>query len=117
MIKIASVYIVTTGCQYLKTQLQRTKKIFKDFSLEIVTESNLSIENYLDVTLNGSFRPCGKPYHIIQYIKKESKQPPNLIRHLPASIEKRLSNKSSDESSIYCEDTLNKAGYIDKIVY
>ena len=29
MIKIASVYIVTTGCQYLKTQLERIKKNFK----------------------------------------------------------------------------------------
>ena len=96
------------------------KKTFKDFGLEIVTEYNLSIENYLDVTLNfddGSFRPCGKPYDIIQYINKESNQPPNLIKHLPTSIEKSLSNNSSDENSIYCEDTLNKAGYIDKVVY
>ena len=95
------------------------KKTFKDFGLEIVTEYNLSIENYLDVTLNfddGSFRPCGKPYDIIQYINKESNQPPNLIKHLPASIEKRLSNSSSDENSIYCKDSLNKAGYIDKVV-
>ena len=84
-----------------------------------MTESNLSIENYLDVTLNlndGSFSPCGKPYDIIQYINKESNQPPNLIKHLPASIEKWLSNSSSDENSIYCKDSLNKAGYIDKVV-
>ena len=56
MIKIASVYIMTTGCQYLKTQLERTKKslenAFKDFGLEIVAESNLRIVNYLDVILN-----------------------------------------------------------------
>ena len=71
---------MTTGCQYLKTQLERTKKSlkkFKDFGLEIVTESNLSIENYL---LNdGSFRPWGKPDVIIQYVNKESNHPPNLI--------------------------------------
>ena len=67
MIKIASVYIMTTGCQYLKTQLERIKKslqkTFKDFGLEIAAESNLRIVNYLDVTLNlndGSFRPCDK---------------------------------------------------------
>ena len=95
------------------------KKTFKDFGLEVVSEYNLSNEKYLDVTLNlddGSFRPCGKPYDIIQYINKESNQPPNLIKHLPASIEKRLSNSSSDENPIYCEDSLNKAGYIDKVV-
>ena len=74
----------------------------------------------MDVTLNldvDSFRPCGKPYDIIQYINRESNQPPNLIKHLPTAIEKSLSNNSSDENSIYCEDTLNKAGYIDKVVY
>ena len=126
---LASVYIMTTDCQYLKTQLERIKKslqkTFKDFVLEIVAESNLRIANYLDVTLNlndGSFRPCDKPDDIIQYINKEFNHPPNLIKHLPASIEKRLSNNSFDEkifqeSAIYYEDTLNKAGYIDKVAY
>ena len=126
---LASVYIMTTGCQYLKTQLERIKKslqkTFKDFVLEIVAECNLRIVNYLDVTLNlndGSFRPCDKPDDIIQYINKEFNHPPNLIKHLPASIEKRLSNNSFDEkifqeSAIYYEDTLNKAGYLDKVVY
>ena len=103
MIKIASVYIVTTACQYLKTQLERIKKnlqkTFKEFGLEIVAESNLRIVNYLDVTLklnDGSFRPCDKPDDIIQYINKESNHPPNLIKHLQAYIEKQLSNNSSD---------------------
>ena len=46
----------------------------------------------------------------------------NIIEHLPASIEKRLSNNSSDEkifkeAAIYYEDTLNKAGYINNLVY
>ena len=89
---------MTTGCQYLKTQLERIKKslqkTFKGFGLEILTESNLRIVNYLDVTLNlndGSFKPCDKP-DIIQYVNKEFNHPPNLIKHLPASIEKGHSN-------------------------
>ena len=125
---LASVSIMTTDCQYLKTQLERIKKslqkTFKDFVLEIVAECNLRIVNYLDVTLNlndGSFRPCDKPDDIIQYINKEFNHPPNLIKHLLASIEKRLSNNSFDEklfqeSAIYYEDTLNKARYLDKVV-
>ena len=131
MIKTVSVYIATTVCQYLKTQLERIKKslqkTFKEFGLEIVAESNLRIVNYLDVTLKlneGSFRPCDKP-DIIQYINKESNHPPHPpkeSKHLLAYIEKRLSNNSSDkktfqESPIYYQDTLNKAGYIDKVVY
>ena len=90
-----------------------------------MAESNLRIVNYLDVTLklnDGSFRPCDKPGDIIQYINKESNHPPNVFKHLPASIEKRISNNSShkkifQESLIYYEETLNKAGYIDKVVY
>ena len=111
------------------TQLERIKKnlqkTFKDFGLEIVAESNLKIVNYLDVTLNlnnGSFKPYHKPDDIIQYINKESNHPPSIIEHLPASIEKRLSNNSSDEkifkeAAIYYEDTLNKAGCINNLVY
>ena len=111
------------------TQLEKTKKnlqkTFKGFGLEIVAESNLKIVNYLDVTLNlnsGYFKPYHKPDGIIQYINKESNHPPSIIEHLPASIEKRLSNNSSNEkifkeAAIYYEDTLNKAGYINNLVY
>ena len=111
------------------TQLERIKKnlqkTFKDFGLEIKAESNLKIVNYLDVTLNlnnGFCKPYHKPDDIIQYINKESNHPPSIIEHLPASIEKRLSNNSSDEkifkeAAIYYEDTLNKAGYINNLVY
>ena len=77
MIKIALFYIMTTGCQYLKTQLETIKKslqkTFKDFGLEIAAESNLRIVNYLDVTLNindGSFRPCDKPDDIFSTLTK-----------------------------------------------
>ena len=77
------------------------------------------------MTLNlndGSFRPYHKPDEIFQYINKKSKHQPNLIEHLPSSIEKWLSNNSSDENkfketAISYEDTLNKAGYTSKLFY
>ena len=120
---------MTTGCQYLKIQLETIKKSLqktaKDFGLEVAAESNFKIVNYLDVKLNlhdVSFRPCDKSDDIIQYINKEFNHPPDLIKHLPASIEKQLSNNSFDkkifqESAIYYEDTLNKVGYINKVAY
>ena len=50
MTKIASAYIMTTGCQYLKTKLERIKKSlqksFKDFDLGIATESDLNCKLY-----------------------------------------------------------------------
>ena len=52
---------MTTGCQYLKTQLETIRKslqkTFKDFALEIAAESNLKIVNYLDVTLTLTMAP------------------------------------------------------------
>ena len=114
---LASIYIMRTGYQYLKTQFERIKKSlqksFKDFGLEIVAESNLRIVNYQDVTLtlnDGSLTPCDKSDDLIQYINKKFNHLPNLIKHLPASIEKQLSNNSSDEkifqeSAIYYHAT------------
>ena len=101
------------------------QKTFKDIGLEIAAESNLRIVNYLDVTLNlnnGSFKPYHKLDDIIQYVNKESNHLPSIITHLQVFIEKRLSNDSSDEkifkeAAIYYEDTINKAGYISKLVY
>ena len=90
-----------------------------------MAESNLRTGYSLDVTLNlnnSSFKPYHNPDDIIQYINKESNHPPSIIKHLAASIEKRLSNNSFDEkifkgAAIYYVDTLNKAGYINKLVY
>ena len=111
------------------TQLERIKKnlqkLFKDFGLEILAESNLRIVNYLNVTLNvnnGSFKPYHKPGDIIEYLNNESNHPTSVIKHLPVFTEKWFSNNSSDEkifkeAAIYYEDTLDKGGYVNKLVY
>ena len=49
---------------------------------------------------DSSFRPYYKADYIIQYINKESNHTPNIIKHLPAPIEKWLSNNSSDKKII-----------------
>lgn len=77
--------MTTIGLKYLKNKIY------------IVAEYSLKIVNCLDITLNlndGSFQSYHKPDDIIHYIKKESNQPPNVAKQLPASIEKRLSNHS-----------------------
>ena len=91
------------------TQLEKMKKklqrLFKEYDLEITAESNLKIVNYLDVTFNlkdGTFRPYHKPDDQIQYIHTESNHPPNIIKHIPASIETRL--LENIVGNISCED-------------
>ena len=64
------------------TQLEKIKKklqrLFKEYDLEIIAESNQKIVNYLDVTLNlkdGTFIPYHKQGDQMKYIHTESNQP------------------------------------------
>ena len=85
----------------------------------------INILFYLDVTFNlkdGTFRPYHKPDDQIQYIHTESNHPPNIIKHIPASIETRLSNLSSTEiifreSTTHYENNLRQSGYNKKLTY
>ena len=83
------------------------QRLFKEYDLEITAESNQQIVNYLDITLNlkdETFRPYHKLGDRMLYIHTESNHPPNIIKHIPASIETRLSNLSSTET-IFKEST------------
>ena len=111
------------------TKLEKIKKklqiLFKEYDLEIIAESNQKIVNYLDVTLNlndGTFRSYHKPVDQMQYIHAESNHPPNIIKHIPASIETRLSKLSFTEaifkeSTTYYENNLRQSAYNKKLSY
>ena len=108
-----------THLEKIKKKLQR---LFKEYDLEIIAESNQKIVNYLDVTLNlkdGTFRPYHKPGDQMHYIHTESNHPQN-IKHIPASIETRVSNLSSTEtifkeSTTYYENNVWQSGYNKKL--
>ena len=99
--------------------------LFKEYDLEITAESNQKTVNYLDITLNlkdGTFRPYHKPDDQIRYIHTESNHPPNIIKHIPASIETRLPNLSSTEiifkeSTAHYKNNLRQSGYNKKLTY
>ena len=102
------------------------QRLLKEYDLEIIAESivkNKKIVNYLDVTLNSkdsTFRPYHKPGDQMQYIHTESNHPPNIIEHIPASIETRLSNLSYTErifkeSTTHYENNLRQSGYNKKL--
>ena len=99
------------------TQLEKMKKklqrLFKEYDLEIAAESSQRIVIYLDVTL---------PDEQMQYIHMESNHPPNIIKHIPPSIETCLSNLSSTEiifkeSTTHYENNLRQSGYNKKLTY
>ena len=85
----------------------------------------MKIVNYLDVTLNlndGTYWPYQKPDNIIQYIHVGSNHPPNMIKEIPKTIGKRLSQLSPNEeifneSTPFYENKLYQSGYYQKLKY
>ena len=74
--------------------------IFKELCQNITIDSNLKITNFLDITLNlnnGKHYPYRKPNDRPMYIHKQSNHPPNIIKNLPASISRQISDISYDE--------------------
>ena len=78
------------------------RKLFQDHGLRITTDVGLVETEFLDVVLNlqdGSFRPYMKPNSVTTYINVQSSHPPSVIKALPKSIEKRLTDISSSEEN------------------
>ena len=65
-------------------------KLFKNkVSLNSISETNLKVVNFLDLTLHlwtGKYEPSNKPDNKPLYINVNSNHPPNIIENLPESI-------------------------------
>ncbi len=94
-------------------------KTFSDHTLKVTIEANKKSVNYLDITLHlrsRTYKPFNKPGNMPQYVNHNSNHPPCIVRSLPESINRRLSNISSDRESfdvtipIY-KEALEKSGY------
>ena len=62
---------------------------FKNHGLNITIQTNMKIVNYLDVTFDltkATYYPYRKPNNQPLYINTKSNHPPNIIKQLPASI-------------------------------
>ena len=99
--------------------------VFNEMGLKITIQANLKIVNFLDATFNlndGTFRPYKKPNDTPLYINVDSNHPPNIIKQIPATINKRINELSSNEemfkrSAPYYNDALAKSGYTEKLKY
>ena len=112
-----------------KTEIERLKKaivkVFKDSGLSITIACNLKSVDFLDVTfdlINNTYRPYRKPNNKPQYINKHSNHPPTVLKQIPKSIEKRISENSSnvdvfDESIKIYKDALHKSNFTDNLEY
>ena len=94
-------------------------KVFRNNDLKITVEANTTKVNFLDVTLDlksGKYYPYTKEGNIPLYVHTKSNHPPTILEDIPESIDKRLSEISSDKECfdnakpIY-QEALNKSGY------
>ena len=76
-------------------------KLFKnELSLNIVSDTNIKVVIFLDLTLNlstGKYEPY-KPDNKPLYINVKSNHPPNIIKKLPESISRRINKLPSDKT-------------------
>ena len=104
-------------------EIEKIKKgicnVFCDNDLKITVEANTTKVNSLDVTLDltsGKYYPYTKEGNIPLYVHTKSNHPPTILKNIPESIDKRLSEISSDKECfdnpkpIY-QEALNKSGY------
>ena len=78
--------------------------IFNQNGLRITIQANKKIVNFLDVTLdlhNGEHRIYNKPNNIPQYVNSKSNHPPVILKNIPVSINKRLSEISCNNNNYY----------------
>jgi hypothetical protein len=94
-------------------------RIFANHKLKITIVANKKSVNYLDVTLDlekSSVKPYMKPNNTPLYVHNKSNHPPNIIRSIPKTINKRLSDISSnecifEEAKRPYKEALLKSGY------
>ena len=100
-------------------------KLFKEVGFQLEIKSNLKIVEFLDVTLSlitGLYTPYKKPNNNLLYINVSSDHPPQIIKQLTNSINKRLFENSANEQifntvkPVY-EKTLHKSGYKSSLKY
>ena len=73
-------------------------KIFAQNALKTTIEANKKVVNFLGVTLDlntGKFKPYSKPTNVPLYVHDNSNHPPNIIRNIPESINRRLSDEAA----------------------
>ena len=92
---------VTPSSKRLQEKLrQRIIKIFGEQDLKITIEIGLTRVIFLDLTLDletGLFKPFRKPGDRPLYVSAHSNHPPQILKNLPAGIERRLSDNSANQ--------------------
>ena len=87
--------------------------------MSITIQCNLKTVDFLDVTFdldNNVYKPFGRENNKPIYINKHSNHPPSILKQLPKSLEKRISETSStkgifDESIKPYKDAVKESDF------
>ena len=100
-------------------------KMFKDIWFQLEIKTNLKQVEFLDLTFNlitGLDTPYKKPNNNLLYINTSSDHPPQVIKQLTNSINKRLCKNLAKEQvfntvkRVY-ENALHRSGYKSSLKY
>ena len=117
--------VTTQRPQQVENMKKRICQIFRENGLNLTIEANKKVVNYLDVTLDLN-RNCHSPYlkpnNTLLYVNKQSNHPPSILKNIPISVNKRLSELSSSaeifrDSVRPYQEALDKSGYNHKLNY
>ena len=76
---------------------QEIVRVFSEYGLGITFFINLRRVDFLGITLDldkGTFKPYTKPGDRPLYVNSQSNHPPQVIKNIPAGIERRLIQNS-----------------------
>ena len=111
-------------------RMERMRKdlfeLFKKHGLKITIEPpNLTQVNFLDVTLDlqrETFKPYRKPNDRPLYVHRLSNHPPNVLKAIPKSVNRRISDISSsavefDAAKEVYQTALNNSGHKHELTF
>ena len=87
-------------CRQMVRMKKHLQNVFKSNGLDVIINYNMKIVNCFDFTFHlnvRTYRPYQKPDSKIQQTHFESNHPPNINKKTLKTIEKRLSQVSSNE--------------------
>ena len=98
---------------------QEIIRVFSNYGLSITIFINLKRVDFLDITLDLErciYKPYRKPGDRPLYVNSESNHPPQVIKNIPAGIERRLVQNSCNEEVFWdavpdYQAELNRCGY------
>ena len=98
---------------------EKTAKTFRDNSLCITSKTNIASVNFLDITLTQAtepYKPYRKPNTQPLYIDKYKNHPRHIIKTLPDTISKRITElcstkKDFEEAAPFHSEAMKQAKY------